>query len=103
MSWNSRIIESQPNRLLAWRSEPDSLIRNAGIIHFESAGDVGTRVHLQMSYKPPAGAIGHAVATLFGLGPKHVSDEDLVGMKSLFEHGKTTAHGETVTREQLSA
>jgi hypothetical protein len=32
-----------------------------------------------------------------------VMDDDLVRMKSLFEQGKTTAHGETVTREQLSA
>ncbi len=102
-TWDSRIIEAEPNRLLAWRSEPGSLIRNAGIIRFESTGDGATRVHLLMSYNPPAGAIGHAVATLFGLDPKHVLDEDSVGMKSLFEHGKTTAHGETVTREQLSA
>ena len=56
-----------------------------------------------MSYNPPAGAIGHAIAKLFGVGPKDVLDEDLVRMKSLFEHGKTRAHGETVTREQLSA
>jgi uncharacterized membrane protein len=60
-------------------------------------------VHLLMSYNPPAGAVGHAMAKLFGLGPKDVLDEDLVRMKSFFEHGKTTAHRETVKREQLSA
>jgi uncharacterized membrane protein len=102
-TWDSRVVESQPNRLLAWRSEPGSLIRNAGIIRFESTADGGTRIHLLMSYNPPAGAIGHAVAKLFGVGPKEVLDEDLVRMKSLFEHGKTRAHGETVTRDQLTA
>jgi uncharacterized membrane protein len=102
-TWDSHIVESEPNRLLAWRSEPGSLIRNAGIIRFESTADGGTRVHLLMSYNPPAGAIGHAVATLFGVGPKDALDEDLVRMKSLFEHGKTRAHGETVTRKELSA
>jgi len=102
-TWDSHIVESVPNRMLAWRSDPGSLIRNAGIIRFESTGDGGTRVHLLMSYNPPAGAIGHAIAKLFGVGPKDVLDEDLVRMKSLFEHGKTRAHGETVTREQLSA
>ena len=100
-TWDSRIIESEPNRLLAWRSEPGSSIRNAGIIRFESTADGGTRIHLLMSYNPPAGAIGHSLAKLFGVGPKEVLDEDLVRMKSLFEHGKTRAHGKTVTRDQL--
>ena len=100
-TWDSRIIESEPNRLLAWRSEPGSLIRNAGIIRFESTADGGTRIHLLMSYNPPAGPIGHALAKLFCIGPKEVLDEDLVRMKSLFEHGKTRAHGKMVTRDQL--
>ncbi len=103
VSWDSRIMQSIPNQLLAWRSELGSFIRNGGIIRFQSTADGGTRVHVLMSYNPPAGAIGHAIGTLFGLGPKRVLDEDLVQMKSLFEHGKTTAHGETVTREQISA
>jgi uncharacterized membrane protein len=100
-SWDSRIIESEPNRLLAWRSEPGSLIRNAGIIRFESTADGGTRIRLLMSYNPPAGAIGRAVAKVFGVGLKEVLDNDLVRMKSFFEHGKTRAHGKIVTRDQL--
>ena len=56
-----------------------------------------------MSYHPPAGAVGHALATLFGVGPKNALNEDIPRLKSIFEQGKTTAHGETVTREQLSA
>src|SRR5205823_5987235 len=99
----SRITELGLNELLAWRSTPDSLIRNAGIIRFQSTSDGGTRVHVLMSYNPPAGAIGHALATLFGVGPKNALNEDIPRLKSLFEQGKTTAHGETVTREQLSA
>ena len=103
ITWNSRVTQSVPNQLLAWRSDAGSLIRSGGIVRFQSTENNGTRIHLLMSYNPPAGAVGHALATLFGIGPKSVLDEDLVRMKSLFEHGKTTAHGETVTREQLSA
>jgi uncharacterized membrane protein len=102
-SWESHIIDLEPNQLLAWRSVPGSLIRNAGIIRFQSTENGGTRIHLLMSYNPPAGAIGHALATLFGVGPKNVLNEDMPRLKSIFEQGKTTAHGETVTREQLSA
>jgi uncharacterized membrane protein len=103
ISWTSRIIQSVPNQLLAWRSEPGSVIRSGGIVRFQATEDGGTCVHLLMSYHPPAGAMGHALMTLFGVGPKSAVDEDFVRMKSLFEHGKTTAHGETVTKEQLSA
>jgi uncharacterized membrane protein len=102
-TWESRITELEPNQLLAWRSVPSSLIRNAGIIRFESSSDGNTRVHLLMSYYPPAGRIGHALATLFGVGPKNALNEDIPRLKSIFEKGKTTAHGETVTPEQLSA
>lgn len=102
-TWDSRIVASKPNQRLVWRSEPGSLIPNAGIVRFQSTNDGGTRVHLLMSYNPPAGAIGHAFANLFGAGPKQVLDEDLVRAKSLFEHGKTRAHGETVRRDEISA
>jgi uncharacterized membrane protein len=103
ISWTSRITQSTPNEMLVWRSEPGSVIRSGGIVRFQSTEDGATRIHVLMSYNPPAGAVGHALATLFGAGLKNVLDEDVVRMKSLFEHGKTTAHGETVTREQLSA
>jgi len=102
-TWDSRVVASKPNQRLVWRSEPGSPIPNAGIVRFQSTGDGGTRVHLLMSYNPPAGAIGHAFANLFGAGPKQVLDEDLVRAKSLFEHGKTRAHGETVRRDEISA
>jgi uncharacterized membrane protein len=103
INWNSRITQSTPNQMLAWRSEPGSVVRSGGIVRFQQTEDGGTRIHVLMSYNPPAGAVGHALAMLFGVGPKNVMDDDLVRMKSLFEQGKTTAHGETVTREQLSA
>jgi uncharacterized membrane protein len=102
VAWSSRITQSIPNEMLVWRSDPGSVIRSAGIVRFHPTED-GTRIHILMSYTPPAGAVGHALATLFGCGPKNVLNEDLVRMKSLFEHGKTTAHGETITREQLLA
>lgn len=103
ISWETRIVESIPNQLLSFRSQPGSLVRGAGIVRFQPEGDRGTRISLRMSYNPPAAAIGHAVAILFGIDPKRVLDEDLARMKSLFEVGKTTAHSTTVASEQLSA
>jgi uncharacterized membrane protein len=40
-----------------------------------------------MSYNPPAGVVGHAVASLFGRDPKQDLDADLMRMKSFIETG----------------
>ena len=48
----------------------------------------GTRVHVQLSYDPPAGALGHVAALLFGADPKSRMDEDPLRMKSFVETGR---------------
>jgi hypothetical protein len=45
--------------------------------------------------------VGHWIAELFGADPKSALDEDLARLKSLFERGKTRAHGETVSRQDF--
>ena len=74
---------------------------NAGIIRFEPRADDSTRVHIRLSYNPPVGAIGHAIATLFGADPKSQMDADLVRLKSLIEAGKASVEGQTVSREEI--
>lgn len=101
VSWDGEVTSWIPNQLIAWKSVPGSLIGNAGIVHFERNPDGSTRMHIQMTYRPPMGFIGHLVATLFGKNPKHILDDDMVRFKSLLEQGKTRAHGERVTREQI--
>jgi uncharacterized membrane protein len=71
---------------IAWRSEPGSPVQHAGSVRFdEQAG--GTRVTVRLSYHPPAGALGHTVASLLGCDPKHDLDADLMRMKSFIETG----------------
>ena len=100
VSWNSRITETIPNRLIEWESEPGSPIRNCGSVRFEPENG-GTRVHVRLFYNPVGGMLSHSLASLLGADPKHVLDEDMVRMKSLFEIGKTTAHRHAVRREQV--
>jgi uncharacterized membrane protein len=99
--WDATITKFEPNTAIAWRSEPDSLVGNAGIVRFDPTPDGGTRITIRMSYNPPAGALGHALATLFNRNPKQQMDEDLVRLKSLIETGKTSADGEQIRREEL--
>lgn len=102
VEWDAVVTRYEPNQVLAWKSEPGSPIANAGIIHFE-ATDGGTRVDIKLSYNPPGGALGHAIALLFGADPKSEMDEDMVRLKSLLEEGKTSSAGQTVTREEIEA
>jgi uncharacterized membrane protein len=102
VGWTGEISELVPNVVLAWRSVPGSIIQNAGIARFEENPDGTTRLDLRMSYNPPAGALGHLVASLFGADPKHAMDEDLVRFQSLLEQGKTTAHGAEIYFEDVA-
>ena len=100
--WDAEITEQRMNELLAWTSVPGSMVRTAGVVRFDREPDGRTRVQIRMSYCPPAGVFGHAVAWLFGADPKSEMDEDLVRLKSLLEFGKTRAHGAVVSREQVA-
>lgn len=102
VSWEATIAKSIPNRVLAWKTVPGSAVAHAGIVHFDRMPDGSTRLDIKLSYNPPAGAVGHFVASLFGSDPKHALDDDLVRLKSLVEVGKTTAHGEEVSREEVA-
>ena len=77
------------NELLAWRSAEGAAVQHAGIMHFEPNADGSTRVHLRFSYNPPAGAIGHAIATLIGTDAKSLLDEEFVRVKTAIETGRT--------------
>lgn len=102
IEWDAVTTRQIPNELLAWKSLPGALVEHEGTARFERTAANGTRLDLKLSYNPPAGALGHVVAALFGIDPKHVLDDDLVRFKSLIELGKTRgAHGERVTRDEL--
>ncbi|QOL48290.1 SRPBCC family protein [Massilia litorea] len=85
--FDSVLTEQTKNRRLAWRSEPGAQIPNAGSVEFEPYRG-GTRVTVRLSYSPPAGAIGHGLASLFGSDPKGQMDDDLARMKQYIERGK---------------
>jgi uncharacterized membrane protein len=87
ISWEAVTTRLEPNRLIAWRTLPGSGVEHAGLLRFEPT-EGGTRVLVTMSYTPPAGALGHAVARLFGADPKSELDDDLLRMKVFLETGR---------------
>lgn len=90
VSWDAVVTKREPNRLIAWKSVEGQMIENAGLVHFEPAGDNATRINIRLTYNPPAGVLGHAVATFFMADPKHEMDIDFVRAKQLLESGVST-------------
>jgi uncharacterized membrane protein len=89
IEWTAEITQQVPNKLLAWKSLPGSTVRHSGVVHFEPIHEGSARVHIEMCYHPIGGAIGHALAKLFGSDPKSEMDADLLRMKTFIEKGRT--------------
>jgi uncharacterized membrane protein len=87
VAFDAEITQAIPNHMIAWRTLAGSPVAHAGIVRFDPEIEGRTRVHVRMSYNPPAGWLGHGIATAFGVDPKHSMDEDLVRMKTLIETG----------------
>jgi uncharacterized membrane protein len=102
VEWEAMTTREIPNELIAWESVEGSQVKTSGFVRFNRNPRGDTRVTIHWNYTPPAGAIGHAVASLMGADPKKAMDDDLVRMKSLFEEGKTTVEGQEVKRGDIS-
>lgn len=88
LTWVAEIINDIPNELIAWKSEPNADVANAGSVHFRpAAGGRGTEVKLVVDYEPRGGQAGHLLAKLFGREPDTVMREDLRRFKRLMETG----------------
>jgi uncharacterized membrane protein len=104
VSWDADVTEFIPSQLIAWKSVDGSAIRQSGILRIDPGPEGGARLDIRMTYNPPAGAVGHAVATLFGANPERQMDEDFNRMKSLIEEGKTSTPEEgEVTLGEIAA
>lgn len=102
VEFQARVIQDIPNESIAWQTLPDSQLKSAGFVRFDENRDGSTRVSVQMSYVPPAGAVGHAVAQLFGVDPRQAMNEDLIRLKTLLEEGKTSTEGRTIEYGEIS-
>lgn len=81
----------RPSRL-AWQSEPGADVDTEGLVVLEPSGS-GTRATVRMSWRPPAGGAGKALAMLTGVDPEQALEEDLRRMKQFIERGLPTHEG----------
>lgn len=98
VSWEAEITADEPGQRLAWKSLPGARIENEGEVVFRPApGDRGTELVVRLSYKPPLGATGAAIARLFQQEPAQQLRDDLARFKSEQEVGHAP-----ITRGQSS-
>ncbi len=89
IEWDAEIAIDRPNDTIAWRSREGADVMNQGSVRFLPApGDRGTEVRVELHYDPPAGALGRAVAKLFGREPGQQIEGDLRRFKQVMETGE---------------
>lgn len=89
VEWDAVIVEDVPGELLSWRSADGAAMSNSGVVRFRPAsGGRGTEVRVELSYSPPAGALGATVARLAGEEPAQQVTDDLRRFKQVLETGE---------------
>jgi uncharacterized membrane protein len=89
VEWDAEITRDQPNEVIAWRSLENAQVENAGEVRFKAApAGRGTEVHVRISYAPPGGSVGVAIAKLFGEEPGQQLKGDLYRFKQVMETGE---------------
>jgi len=101
LHWVSRITEDRPPEFMSWEAEENADVRNAGWVEFRGF-DSGRRAQVQafMAYEPPAGRVGHAIASLLGSDPGHAMRRNLQQLKQVLETGMAEEGRTTVSPEQ---
>jgi uncharacterized membrane protein len=102
VEWDAEIIEDRENELIAWRSLEGADVENSGSVEFEPApGNRGTIVKVEMTYNPPGGVIGAAIAKLTGDDPGQQAQESLRCLKQFMETGEVVISEGTVWENGL--
>ncbi|HEV7517974.1 MAG TPA: SRPBCC family protein, partial [Thermoanaerobaculia bacterium] len=89
VTWDAKIVDDQPGRVISWRSLADSEVDNSGWVRFEPAtGNRGTVVRVHMDVRTPENLLGRALARLTHKGVELEVQQDLRRFKALMETGE---------------
>lgn len=95
LHWVSTIVEDTPPELISWEAGDGADVRNAGTVRFHDVGEGRrTLVDAFMAYEPPAGMVGHAVASLMGRDPGNAMERNLDELKQILEGETRQSEGE---------
>jgi uncharacterized membrane protein len=90
ISWDAELTEDVEDRVIAWRSLPDSVVENSGQVHFSDAADGrGTTVRARIIYQAPGGKTVQEISRFFGESASQQLRDDLRRFKQVMEAGET--------------
>jgi uncharacterized membrane protein len=88
VTWQAELTGDDPGRRISWKSLPGADVANSGTVHFAETPDgSGTEVRVSLHYDVPGGAVGRAVARLWGEEPVQQVHDDLRRLKAILETG----------------
>ena len=110
VEWEAVNTRVEQNQLIEWSTIEGSPVTHSGSIRIEPF-DEGSRVHVRMTYKPPAGVLGHAFALarmqrqgLRSAVRKHLrGGDDLLTADFLMQFTDNDYNGEKQIRQALKA
>lgn len=89
LKWDAEIVEERMGELLVWRSVKDAMVDNAGELFFKDApGGRGTELQVNITYRPPAGELGHLAAKMLNKVFDKMIREDIRRFKQMMETGE---------------
>ena len=100
--WEAVVTDWVPSQFIGWRSVEGSPVETSGQVRLRPVSDRETQVDVQLTYTPPAGAAGHALASLLGVDPKQAVEEDLLRLKSLLEDQQTSMADEAIDLQEVA-
>ncbi|AWN21875.1 cyclase [Deinococcus irradiatisoli] len=101
VAWDAEITEDVAGKRIAWKSLDGTPVPNEGRVEFREAPlGRGTEVQVVLTYRPPGGTLGAAVARMLGEEPGVQIAEDLRRLKRLLEVGhQPTTEGQASGRK----
>ena len=85
--WDAWTVEDREEESIRWESLPGAEVPSDGAIEFHRIPGRGTEVVLRLRFDPPGGAIGDALAKLWGMSPATLAVRALDRFKELAEEG----------------
>jgi uncharacterized membrane protein len=105
VEWDAEIINEVEDKVIGWRSLPESDLTSAGSVNFRERRGWGTEVNVRLQYEPAGGRPAAWIAWLLGSDPAKTIREDLRHLKASLEAGELPTveaqpHGGTARGDQ---
>lgn len=82
LSWDAQVTYDEPGEIISWQSVNGANLHTTGRVRFMDTPEAGTTlIHVAITYQPPAGLIGAALAHLVNPLFKKMVEDDVQNFK----------------------